>query len=42
MAVIATGSVAFYEALLVLLLARPMAVFVLVLSSFEGPTQPIA
>jgi hypothetical protein len=34
---VATGSVASFEALLVILLARPMVAFVLVLQSFEAP-----
>jgi hypothetical protein len=38
LAVISTGSIASYEALLVLMLARPMVAFLLVLSSFETPS----
>jgi len=41
LAVIATGSVVLLELTLILLLARPMTVFVLVLSSFEGPSNPV-
>jgi hypothetical protein len=38
-AVIASGSIAAYEALLVLLLTRPMLAFLLVLASFESTAQ---
>jgi hypothetical protein len=39
LAAIATGSIATYEGLLVLMLARPMLAFLLVLASFESPAS---
>jgi hypothetical protein len=39
-ATLLTGSIAAYEALLVVMLARPMGAFLLVLSSFESPSDP--